>query len=116
MAVIFAMSSRSSVPQSPLIPSEASAALGHLFAYAILAILLVRGLEHDIQSAFRRYGLAWLVSVLYGVSDEFHQSFVPGRHPSVADVAIDAAGAALGLALMFAWLRLKQCGQVASRT
>jgi VanZ family protein len=106
MAVIFVMSSRSSVPQSPVVPSALFAAVGHLFAYALLAVLLARALEYDIESIVRRYGLAWLLSVAYGASDEFHQSFVPGRQSTVADVAIDAVGAAIGLLLMFAYLRL----------
>jgi len=46
---------------------------------------------------------AFVITVLYGVSDEFHQSFVPGRTPDVADVAADAAGAALALTAAWAW-------------
>jgi VanZ family protein len=116
MAVIFVMSSRSSVPQSPVVPSALFAAAGHLFAYALLAVLLARALEYDIESIVRRYGLAWLLSVAYGASDEFHQSFVPGRQSTVADVAIDAVGAAIGLFLMFACLRLKLRRQEDART
>jgi VanZ family protein len=39
------------------------------------------------------------MACLYSATDEFHQSFVPGRHPAVTDVMIDAAGAALTLFL-----------------
>jgi VanZ family protein len=112
MAVIFVMSSRSTVPQSPGIPSELTAAAGHLIAYAILAVLLARALEHHILSTARRFGSAWLLSVMYGVTDEIHQSFVPGRNPTVADVAIDAAGAAIGLSLMYAFLKIRKRRQV----
>ena len=49
--------------------------------------------------------IAFLVAVLYGISDEFHQSFVPGRTPDVWDVACDAAGALAALALWAAWRR-----------
>ena len=47
--------------------------------------------------------LAFGVSVLYAVSDEFHQSFVPGREPRLLDVLIDATGAATALGLMWRW-------------
>ena len=44
--------------------------------------------------------IAWALAVMYSATDEFHQSFVPGRHPAVTDVMIDAAGAAVMLFLV----------------
>lgn len=38
-----------------------------------------------------------LVGVLYAASDEFHQSFVPGRGPSIVDVGIDSLGVLTGI-------------------
>jgi VanZ family protein len=38
-----------------------------------------------------------LIAILYAATDEFHQSFTPGRTPRVTDVMIDAAGAAMGM-------------------
>jgi VanZ family protein len=46
------------------------------------------------------------MAVLYAGSDEFHQSFTSGRHPSVMDVGIDTLGAITG-ALFFRWLTEK---------
>jgi VanZ family protein len=43
---------------------------------------------------------AWSFSVLYASSDEFHQSFVAGRHASWVDVVIDAVGAAIFLTVL----------------
>ena len=43
--------------------------------------------------------IAFALTVLYGVSDEVHQSFVPGRGPSLIDIAFDAVGAMLGVGL-----------------
>ena len=40
---------------------------------------------------------AWALTVLYAASDEFHQGFVAGRHPSAVDVGIDATGALIAL-------------------
>jgi VanZ family protein len=63
----------------------------HMTEYAILAVLLLR--------ATGSYAWAFALAVAYAASDEVHQLFVRGRHGSPVDVAIDAAGALIGLAL-----------------
>jgi VanZ family protein len=68
----------------------------HMTEYAVLAVLLLR--------ACGSYGWAWTGAVAYAATDEFHQTFVRGRHGSPIDVGIDAVGAALGLGV-WAWLR-----------
>jgi VanZ family protein len=68
--------------------------LAHMTEYALLGALLVR--------AVGRAQLAFLLGVLYAASDEFHQTFVRGRHGSPIDVGIDAVGVAIGV---FLWQR-----------
>ena len=63
----------------------------HMTEYAILAVLLVR--------ATRSYMWAFVLAVAYAGSDEFHQTFVRGRHGTPIDVGIDAVGALIGLVL-----------------
>lgn len=65
--------------------------LAHTAEYAVLGALLVR--------ATGRAGLAVGLGTLYAVSDEIHQTFVPGRMGSPVDVAIDAVGVACGVLL-----------------
>ncbi len=78
---------------------------GHMLGYAVLALLLRRALGW--QSG--RTWLAWLVAVLYALTDEFHQSFVPGRHPALFDAFIfDGGGAALALLISVWWSRRRQ--------
>ena len=43
------------------------------------------------------------IGIIYGVSDEWHQSFVPGRNPSAADLLADAMGVLMGYAFTY-WL------------
>ena len=66
--------------------------LAHMAEYAVLAALLWRALG--------AYRLAFALAVAYAATDELHQHFVAGRHAAVRDVVIDAAGAAVGLALV----------------
>jgi len=78
---------------------------GHVSEYLILAMLLWRAL---LQGANWRASLSILfVATLLGcaafaVGDEFHQSFVPSRTPSVMDVLIDICGALVGVAICVA--------------
>ena len=65
--------------------------LAHAAEYAVLGALFVR--------ATGRSGRAFALGALYAVSDELHQTFVPGRMGSPLDVAIDAIGVACGVVL-----------------
>jgi VanZ like family len=65
---------------------------GHVIGYALLAFWYWYAL--GLQS--NRRWLAWLLAVLYAATDEYHQSFVPYRGPSIWDVLIfDSLGALL---------------------
>ena len=70
--------------------------LGHMGVFGILALLLWRALA--VTTAWRRqWAWAFAFTVLYAASDELHQGFVAGRHPSATDVGIDATGALIAL-------------------
>lgn len=67
---------------------------GHMTGYGLLAL----SFWHALEWRRDRRWLAWLLAVLYAATDEFHQSFVPGRNPSVWDVAaFDSLGALVAL-------------------
>jgi VanZ family protein len=65
--------------------------IAHAAEFALLAALLVR--------AVRRPGLAIALGVAYAVTDELHQSFVPGRAGAPLDVLIDSVGVVVGAML-----------------
>ena len=65
--------------------------IAHAAEFALLGALLVR--------ATGRARVAFALGVLYAVSDEIHQTFVTGRHGAPLDVAIDAVGVAVGIAV-----------------
>lgn len=74
-------------------------AAGHMSVFAVLAALCARALGKRRWAA----PLAFALTMLYALSDEFHQAFVPGRYCDPLDMAYDALGAALGLWAWFAW-------------
>ena len=72
-----------------------------MLGYALLALAYWYGLRFEKK----RWWLALLFALLYASSDEFHQSFVPGRHPSWVDVlGFDGGGALIALSLGLWWL------------
>jgi VanZ family protein len=94
MLLIFVLSAQSHLPSAPQPLLDLLLKKGaHFSAYGILALLFWRALE----GRPRALGWAWLLAVLYAVSDEWHQSFVALRHPQATDVLIDGCGAATAL-------------------
>ena len=84
----------------------------HAVGYAVLAVLIWRAKRrttpHPAPGFWRDAAFAFALAVLYAATDEWHQTFTASRQGSLADVALDAAGAAAGLALLWlrpAWLR-----------
>ena len=64
----------------------------HLIEYSILAILLYRALNQYQQFQSTALILAIILSTFYGLTDELHQLFVPGRFFSIADLFSDFLG------------------------
>jgi VanZ family protein len=104
MALIFYLSSQSNLPnfQDYELPVKKGA---HLMVYALLYFLLFRAFHARNQvrghSLSRTYAYPALISLLYAISDEIHQSFVPFRTASFRDVIIDC----VGIFLMYLALR-----------
>lgn len=74
---------------------------GHVLGYGLLAA----SYRHALGS---RGTYSWLLAIAYAVTDEFHQSFVPGRGSSILDVLIfDNLGALIGLWIAD-WHRAKE--------
>jgi len=101
MAAIFYVSSLEDIS----LPDGVSDVSLHSLAYLGLAIVVIRALAGGLP---RRIGprvaaLAMAIVVAYGVSDEFHQAFVPGRFSDLRDLAADATGALIGTIGCWAW-------------
>src|SRR6266513_1621866 len=85
----------------------------HVSEYAILALLLWRALRSNPTLRTTRpmlLGAVLVACIVFAASDEFHQSFVKSRTPSIRDVMLDVAGALMGLLISasFAFRRSKK--------
>ena len=93
-ALIFSVSSLSFGAGGPGVPDW----ITHGATYAVLSVLVCRALAGGFfrPLSWRGGMLAILLATAYGISDEWHQSFVPERDSSAADVVKDFGGALLG--------------------
>ena len=69
----------------------------HGFEYCILCILLLLALNNSNISNNKIYIIAFIICIIYSISDEIHQLFISGRSGEIRDVLIDTAGATIGL-------------------
>jgi VanZ family protein len=102
MGALFFVSSLSTIPTPP---GGITDKHEHMFFYGILAALTLRALA---KGDWRRIGPATvlgaiIISSVYGVTDEFHQRFVPGRNYDVLDMMADAIGSAAASGLLWGW-------------
>lgn len=81
----------------------------HLTEYAILALLLCESSKEPPFPWYpRRLVGCFLIVAVYSLTDEYHQSFVPGRTASLTDCGIDSIGEAIGILLYYVnYLRVR---------
>ncbi len=121
--LIFGLSHSSTLPKPPL-EFEGLDKLIHAGVFGVLAILVLYALNPRTPGAIassanrvlmpKHIAIAWFVSTLYGVSDEWHQFYVPGRTTDVFDVVADSCGALIAIAIVALFLERKHKHQRSS--
>ena len=99
MALIFGASS---IPNLQGLPAGVSDKTGHFVGYAILGVCVLHAVVADRWAGVTRRH-AWqalAISSIYGMFDEFHQRFVPGRSPDVNDWIADTLGAGAAILVL----------------
>jgi VanZ family protein len=97
MGLIFTLSSMPALmPYAKYFPMRDKGI--HFVEYAVLGALTTHaaGRTFPDRSRARVFLFGWMTAVLFGVSDELHQAFVPGRSADVLDLVADAIGAFAG--------------------
>ena len=84
----------------------------HVMTFGFLSFLLFKSLEFYRFS----YVLSWILTVIYAMSDEYHQSFMPGRTSTIWDVFLyDSVGAFLVLLVTFLIIKRKKSNNIISK-
>lgn len=94
MGIIFILSS---IPGNyfPEQPFDLFDKLVHACLFGILTYLIYRGFQYQDKSAFFKnfsIAIAFLICVIYGIIDELHQEYIPGRSPDITDALADILG------------------------
>lgn len=114
VVAIFSMSSLTAADIHRLnvfrIPSEYVHRIGHLIEYAVLAALLVRALYHSDtgMSPIRMNTVAVIALILFAGTDEWHQTFVPGRKGRAGDVLYDILCVTMGIVAYYWYKRITE--------
>ncbi len=80
--------------------------VAHFSIYTVVGLLLMGLLStYKIKENWRMI-LSILLGMIYAVSDEIHQSFIPGRTPQITDIYIDTLGVILGILLILLGIKI----------
>lgn len=83
--------------------------VAHVVVYAVLAATVIFAFAEKLQRyrPFTAAAVPIIFCILYGVSDEWHQSFIPGRYVSIYDIAADGIGATV-VSISWIWLNNRE--------
>jgi VanZ family protein len=114
MGLLFFLSAQPDLPQAPgpwldtLIKKTGHAVVYGVLAWLYLRVLRHRSLENGASTTLRVVSVG--LAVVYALSDEYHQTFVPGRNGNLFDVAVDGVGACAAMLLDRGLARRKPAG------
>ena len=75
--------------------------LAHFSIYTVIGFLLMSLMSTYKIKQKNRIAISAIIGLLYAISDEIHQAFVPGRGPLVGDVFIDLSGVVMGICVAY---------------
>lgn len=86
--------------------------ISHIIAYTVLGLAALFGVRKNFNAKPLQTSLIVVLFCLcYGISDEFHQSFIPLRYPSMLDIVADVTGGILAVSGWYVWTHHRAVGQ-----
>lgn len=80
----------------------------HFFSYLVLGVLVLNSLTRSGSLGVKDVTFALVICILYAISDEIHQLYVPGRRGELRDVIIDSLGSTVGIGMYLGFSKLRK--------
>ncbi|MFC1651599.1 VanZ family protein [Patescibacteria group bacterium] len=112
MGVIFYLSNQPDLKTNLGIWDTILRKIAHAFEFGILTLLVWRTLAQYQLKLFYLIGFSSLISLLYAISDEWHQSFINSRNGNVLDVLIDCVGIVVIIIIVGSYYRSKEVRKI----
>ena len=74
--------------------------LAHFSLYTLVGILTMSLMSTYNLQQIKRVEISWIIGLIYAISDEIHQAFIPDRTAAVGDVLIDSCGVLFGILIV----------------
>lgn len=74
--------------------------LAHFSIYTLVGVLIMAFVSTYKLLLWKKFSISIIVGLIYAISDEYHQSFVPGRSAEIRDVLIDTTGVIFGIIII----------------
>ena len=74
--------------------------IAHFSIYTLVGILIMAFMSTYKLLLWKKLGISIMGGLIYAISDEYHQSFIPGRSAEVRDVLIDLSGVIFGIIIV----------------
>jgi VanZ family protein len=88
----------------------------HIFIYFVLGVLMINVVKDFTPTTRRAVLLSILCVMLYAVSDELHQLFIPGRSAELRDVLIDTAAGSVGVGLYIVLSKIHKNSKISNNS
>lgn len=79
--------------------------LAHFSIYTVIGFLSMSLMSTYKLKQKNRITISAIIGLLYAISDEIHQAFIPSRGPKVGDVGIDFSGVIMGILIILLIIR-----------
>ena len=74
--------------------------IAHFSIYTLVGILIMAFVSTYKLLLWKKLAISIMVGLIYAISDEYHQSFIPGRSAEIRDVLIDLSGVIFGIIIV----------------
>lgn len=82
--------------------------VAHVIEYLILGLLVINVYKYFFKVDYKCFIICMLFCIIYALSDEIHQSYIPGRTFQYEDIFLDTLGCLIGISHYYFFYKIKE--------